>query len=121
VSGGYKNCPMIFLNIPNIHEVRAAHDRLREVTGVQTTLPLPPAPRSASPVPTRVRGACCRGPDLRGAGFAQHPLAGGAASDKVARPHPTAPCIRLEFRRMVSATKAYLLTCLYTPPGVDPV
>jgi len=33
VSGGYKNCPMIFLNIPNIHEVRAAYDRLREVRG----------------------------------------------------------------------------------------
>ena len=64
MSGGYKNCPMIFLNIPNIHEVRAAHDRLREVTGVRRRYPCSPALRSASRVPARVRGACCRGPDL---------------------------------------------------------
>ena len=31
VAGGYKNCAMVYLNIPNIHEMRTAIDRLREV------------------------------------------------------------------------------------------
>jgi hypothetical protein len=35
VAGGYKNCPMTFLNIPNIHEMRTSLDRLRDVRGCQ--------------------------------------------------------------------------------------